>query len=620
MLALLVAIPFDNASGSLNKPLYLVIVVGGCVITALFLRSDRAGRLDKALAVLASVGLIWGIWTIERPSLIDYFWEGFGARVALGVVLLLIALGVLLYGQTLSRWVRLGLGLIVAVCSVCDVLSLLRTFDFMPIVTNNVNEVNDVLGPAAGNAPSSTFIPQYTDLYGWLFAPFAHALSPNALVGAITIFFALLGIACLLLAIWVARRALGTRGFILALAFVVPITCVTAHAGESTSIGSLFQELPIRILSGFIIAALGLHDLTLLYRGTLRTTRVLLLGVVCGVVAWNSQDFGVAAAGVYGLMILFGATRSVRLRALGIWLAGLIVGVLSYPLFLLAVGSPLNLSFVGAFVKLFASGFGLVPIQVPGPVLVVMPIVTCSVVVGWTLLRIRHRGDAREDAVLDRATITLTFVGTWSAISLVYYVNRAFAAGQLQTMLLPCGVCIAALFSILIHTSDFGRLAQPGRARNLRAELSTLVTLAPLGVFVSLCVAASVLTLNPIVAVTNVTKPPPLNGYTDFGIPQIVNAVRLAQAYTETQSGELTYLGESFNYVWLTTHVRSNALFFPEVDPAITQIQCEYLQSHRSRWMVLSLDGLHAYGTAACGMYRSIALQGLTLGQLQELK
>jgi hypothetical protein len=96
--------------------------------------------------------------------------------------------------------------------------------------------------------------------------------------------------------------------------------------------------------------------------------------------------------------------------------------------------------------------------------------------------------------------------------------------------------------------------------------------------------------------------------------------VRLAQAYTETRSGELTYLGESFNYVALTTHVQTNALFFPEVDPVIVQIQCQYLHSHRSRWMVLSLDGLHAYGTAACGMYRPVALQGLTLGQLQELK
>jgi hypothetical protein len=620
VLALLVGIPFDNASGSLNKPLYLVIVVVGFVITAMFLRSSRARQLDKALAVVASIGLVWGIWTIERPALIAYFWEGFGARVGLGVVLLLGLLAVLLFGQVFPRWLRLGLGLVVAVCAVCDVLSLIRTFDFMPIVTNNVNEVNDVLGPAAGNAPSSTFIPQYTDLYGWLFAPLDHLLSPNQLVGTIAIFFTLLGIACLLLAIWVTRRALGTRGFILAIAFVVPITCVTSHAGESTSIGSLFQELPIRILSGFIIAALGLHDLTLLYRGTLRAIHVLLLGFVCGVVAWNSQDFGVAAAGVYGLMILLGGTRSVRLRALSIWSAGLVVGVASYPLFLLAIGSPLNLSFVGAFVKLFASGFGLVPIQVPGPVLVIMPIVVSSVAAGWALLRIRHRPDARADALLDRATITLTFIGTWSAISLVYYVNRAFAAGQLQTMLLPCGVCVASLFSILIHTVDLDAPGQPRRVRDLWDGLSTHVNLAPLGVFVSLCFAATVLTLNPVAAVTNVVKPPRLNGYSDFGLPQILSAVRLAQAYTETRSGELTYLGESFNYVALTTHVQTNALFFPEVDPVIVQIQCQYLHSHRSRWMVLSLDGLHAYGTAACGMYRPVALQGLTLGQLQELK
>lgn len=111
-----------------------------------------------------------------------------------------------------------------------------------------------------------------------------------------------------------------------------------------------------------------------------------------------------------------------------------------------------------------------------------------------------------------------------------------------------------------------------------------------------------------------------MNAYTDFGIPQIVSAVHLAQSYTSNRTGALTYLGESFNYVRLVTYVQSNALFFPEVDPAIVQIQCQYLRNHHSQWIVLSLDGLHAYGPAACGMYRPVALQGLELGQLQELK
>lgn len=620
VLILLIGIPYDDASGSVNKPMYLGILAVACAITALFLRSHRSIRLDAALALLAAGGLLWGIWTIERPQLVANFWEGFGARVAIGVVVLVLLLGTILRPLTLSRPMRIGLGVIVAILSACDLLSLIRTLDFMPIVANNVNEINDVLGPVAGNAPSSTFIPQYTDLYGWLFVPIGHLFSPHALVGLIAIFFTSLAIACVVLAVWVTWRALGSRSVVAAIAFVVPITCVTSHAGAISSIASLFQELPIRLLSGFIIAALGLNDLVLLYRGQLRTGRVLLLGVVCGVVAWNSQDFGGAATGVYGLMILIGATQSVRLRAFGLWCAGLLVGVSSYPLFLLAIGSPLNLSFVGAFLKLFASGFGLVPIQVPGPVLIVMPIVVCSASLGWALLRIRHREDARVDAVLDRATITLTFVGTWAALCLVYYVNRAFAAGQLQTMLMPCGVCVGALFSVLIRTDEFRALRDAAAGQVPWAGLPAKVTMIPVGMFVSLCFSSAFLTLNPVVATKNVVHPPPMNGYTDFGIPQIISAVSVAQAYTSDRSGELTYLGESFNYVSLVTHVQSNALFFPELDPGITQIQCQYLHGRHSQWMVLSLDGLHAYGTDTCGMYRPVALQGLVFGQLQELR
>jgi hypothetical protein len=618
----------NDVTGSLNKPMYVGILALGFAITAMFLHSHRSTWLDAVLALLSSGGLIWGIWTIERTWLLGPFWEGFGQSVAIGVLVLLLFLGTIsqpptllrLRPQTLSRWVRLGLGLIVVICCVCDLLALIRTFDFMPIVSNNVNEINDVLGPVVGNTPDSTFIPQYTALYGWLFVPLGHLLSPNALVGTIAIFFSLLDIACVLLAIWITRRALGTRGFILAIALVVPITYVTSSAGEISSIASLFQELPIRLLSGFIIAALGLNDLVLLYRGTLRIRYVLLLGVVCGVVAWNSQDFGLAAAGVYGMMILLGATHCVRWRALGVWCAGLLIGVASYPLFLLAIGSPLNLGFVGAFIELFASGFGSVPIQVPGPVLIIMPIVACSAAAGWALLRSRHREGARPDAVLDRATITLTFVGTWSAICMVYYVNRAFAAGQLQTMLLPCGVCVGALFSILIHSDEFAALTRPGSARTLWNVVSSKVAMIPIGIFVSLCISSALLTPNPIVAVTDLVNPPPKNSYSDFGIPQLISEVRLAQTYTSDRSGELTYLGESFNYVSLATHLQSNALFFPESSPKVTQIQCQYLRSHHSQWMILSPYSVHAYGTGACGIYRPVALQGLILGQLQELR
>ena len=616
----------NDVTGSLNKPMYLGILVLGMVITALFLRHQREMRVDRTIALLAGAGLVWGIWTIERPQYImDGYWEGFGYHVAVGAVILVAILGTVLNFRNIARPLRICFAVAVGLCCLCDGLSLIRTIDFMPYVRNNLNEINDVLGPVAGNVPESHFIPEYTILYGWLFVPLGHLLTPNALVAVITIFFTLLDIACVLLAVWVARRALGTHGFALAFAFVVPITFVTSRAGgDISSIASLFQELPIRLISGFLIAALGIHDLVLLYRGTLRRKSILLVGAVCGIVAWNSQDFGLAAAGVYGVVILLGATRPVRLRAFALWCAGLLVGVSSYPLFLLAIGSPLNLGFVGAFVKLFGSGVGSAPIQVPGPVLVIMPIVACSVTTGWAMMRSRHRQDVRADALLDRATLTLCFVGTWSAVCMLYYVNRAFAAGQLQTMLLPCGVCIAAMTSILIHSDEFRALFPARPVATLWARLSSRVALIPFGILVSLCFASTLITPNPIVSLTNLVNPSPANNYSSFDVPQLIAAVRRAQMYTSGRPGQLTYLGESFNYVLLATYVPSSAVLFPysisSAVTSVTQIECEYLDSHHSQWMVLSPDGLAAFGPRACGIYRPVPLQGLPLGQLQELK
>jgi hypothetical protein len=439
-----------------------------------------------------------------------------------------------------------------------------------------------------------------------------------------SIFLTLLDFATVLLAVRLVRRVLGTGGYLLAAAIVVPITYVTSHQlGATSSIASLFQELPIRLVSGFVIIAIGLTDLVLLYRGTVRRGHLLFIGLLCGVITWNSQDFGLAATVVYGVMILLGGTPSGRRRSIGAWLVGLILGVASYPLFLLSIGSPLNLSFVAAVVKLFGSGLGAAPMQVPGPVLVVMPIIVCSAAAGWALMRSRHRDGTPENTLVDQATITLAFVGTWSLLGLLYYVNRAYAEGQLQTMLLPCAVCIGALLSIAIH-SDEVRALWRQRPDLTRVQLSLKLKLIPIGILVSLCFSSALLTADPVAAAKSLLNPPPTSGFTGADLPTLIPAIRKAQGFTADRSGKLSYLGESFNIVSLLTHVPSDAVLFPfppeDLAPAVVQIDCRYFQNHHTQWIVLSTLAVNVFGTGACGMYQPVALPGLILGQLQELK
>jgi hypothetical protein len=217
--------------------------------------------------------------------------------------------------------------------------------------------------------------------------------------------------------------------------------------------------------------------------------------------------------------------------------------------------------------------------------------------------------------------ITLAFVGTWSIACLVYYINRAYAAGQLQTMLLPCGVCVAALLSVFTNTGAFDGLF--GSGASMRYRWSDKAKMLPTGLFACICFSSVLLTPDPVLAAKTLAHPPPMSGYATYDLPGVLSAVDIARRYTSDKPGELTYLGESFNYVTLATGVPTNAVLFPFPLPAlssVTDVECQYLAGHHSTWMVLSINAVTAFGTNACGMYHAVSVTGLIDGQLQRFR
>jgi hypothetical protein len=192
-------------------------------------------------------------------------------------------------------------------------------------------------------------------------------------------------------------------------------------------------------------------------------------------------------------------------------------------------------------------------------------------------------------------------------------------------MLLSCGVCIALLASIVIHTPEFTTAFRPKPDGKVWQWLYAKSTMLPVGVFVCLGFSSVLLTPNPVSAATALVSSSAANRYTSYDLPQILAAVDVAKRYVVTRGGSLTYLGESFNYVALVTQVTSNAVLFPFPYPLgppgpLTQIDCQYLALHHSKWIVLSQDAVEGFGTHVCGMYGAVPLSGVAFGQLQELK
>src|ERR1035437_9070019 len=61
----------NNVTTNVNKPIYLGVLVLALAVTNIFLRNRHSPRFDSAVALLASGGLAWGVWTIEPPKCLE---------------------------------------------------------------------------------------------------------------------------------------------------------------------------------------------------------------------------------------------------------------------------------------------------------------------------------------------------------------------------------------------------------------------------------------------------------------------------------------------------------------------------------------------------------------------
>jgi hypothetical protein len=596
-------------SKSFDHIAYALSVASAMILTvaAVKTRAPRRGWRAVAASLVAATGLGVGIAAIEEPRLVlAYgFWSGFGISVLLLTTALVPFIWRIIEWKNLPRAVRGFISTVVLAVCVSGGLGLIRPVYLVADPGNDLYMLNEMLAPAAGKIPDANFVPLYEVLYGWLFKPFAGHLSPTDLTAEACIIFTVFTVAAVVLGVVIAHRALGRRSLTLAMAFAVPFSCVVVAHNPINNLAGAFQDTPIRLFPGMLLGAFAIEELVRMRQGRVSRLRIALLGVLSSVVAWSNHDFGLISVIVLGALVFLSSTRQFAgKRSLVYWLLGLVLGLSAYPLWATARGASISFRYVFFFQSSFGSGYGKYPMQLPGPVLAVMPMVIVAASVGcyslWTQSKGRKNDSVSQDqwsVYLDRAALTAAFFGTWSLVAFVYYLNRSIAAGQLEIFLLPCGVSLAALVALVIGpVSDLrlGRLKSWTVPESRRWQLRLL----PLSMLAALPFGAMLQTENPVEAIQILRHAPPGRS---FGWPS-VSGVVAAREFAAHQHQTLSYFGAWGNYVQLATGVNSVALVdHPPAESTVTKgsIDCSYIRQHLSGLLVTDTD----FGAYICGVY-----------------
>ena len=301
-----------------------------------------------------------------------------------------------------------------------------------------------------------------------------------------------------------------------------------------------------------LYSVIAISSLVTLLQQSVRKPSLICLGFFAGLIAWNSQDFGVAVAVAYGIVLQIATRGGTRKRATILWLSGLVLGVLLYPLCTLAIGHPIQLKYLALSARSFGNGVFTFLIQIPGPVLLVLPVILGSAATGWCLLWRASTGTYARPRHQQYAVVTLAFVGSWSVISFPYYINESSASAQLQIFLLPFGVCCCALLSLCLAAVSKvdGRFSSDVRLYLRRSALWLLPVTLPIAVGFG----AILQTPYPAASLDALEHPSPSIGFLDTAP---THEVAVAQTYVRSHGGgSLGYLGPDANYIKLSTGVQ----------------------------------------------------------------
>jgi hypothetical protein len=545
------------------------------------------------------------------PGFLSNLWLGFGPIILL-TTLALVPFIFHLYINRTNRFFSISLGLISILIIVLLFPASIQGGKSIIDTYHSEYVINELLAVPAGNLPYVDFIPQYGILFTWLIAPFKGFFDPDALVtlglylmSAATIFAVFLGV-------WLVYKAMNKKSLPLAILLVVPFTSIAKFPDRENYPGSIYALLsavPGRIFYGLIIASVTL-TLQLPSKSKLRLST---LGFLVGLGIWINQDFVIAAGVVATLFVLF-FVRGIK--NLMIFVGSGTLGISIYPIILVLLGKSFRFDAVGFFALQYSGGFMAEPIQTPGPVLVILPLIV-ALFFASALPLYKERFKRQEIPVeLKRAVLTANFFSAWSLIGFAYYLNRSYASGQMQILFLPLSIAMASYFYYVLpklptelpwSPKSFFAL-QTWRGNRGKWNIAYL----PIALLMALPIATTIAFPSPSVELERLTKAPAENKWPNRALSEAeYRLANITQGADPISLAHLGYLGNSGNYFELKYGVESlNILNSPwDLPPAQTPliVGCEFMKSLDKQFILLDETGL-AFASLfqdgrVCGIY-----------------
>jgi hypothetical protein len=485
--------------------------------------------------------------------------------------------------------------------------------------------INEMIAPLTGHWPYSNFIPQYQSFYGFLLQPFAGSMNAAQISNLALVGLTLLSYFTLALGVIIAWQALDKRSWILAIGLVIPFTALTQfpnREGYLGSIAALLSGLSIRVFPGLLLLFVVIQTLKK-FRNTFTLSRfvwLFLIGSLAGVVSWQSQDFGIAAAITAFLVIaLAGSSKFIDFKSTFSFCLGFIPGFSAYPVIAAISGHPVDFSYFLFFARQFGSGFGAERIRTLGPVVIILPLIVLLVVTHGIYLYKSKVEDTDARNTYLNCLIGFAF-SVWSFAGFTYYLNRSYASGQMQVLFLSIAISLASLIGIALKTPEL-ELPRGFLFSKKSMTSKSFIWVLPLALIFSLPIATLVLTPNPKIEMARIDEGSVTPRWPKATVLASVSDAKVAAEYAIANNLKIGFFGASAAYVQKETGVQSLSILNSPFDLAMSQqtvqVSCAYLAKINPDVIVASDEGAALFqfeGKTLCNNYIQRDIPGVRSG------